>query len=99
MRLRLARLALLIAVLLPPPALAQDSVASFYKGRQITIVVGSSAGGGYDIYARLLARHLPKRMPGNPSVLVSNMPGAGSNTAAAHLFNVAARDGTFIGAL
>ena len=99
MRRCLLRLAILAALLVPSAALAQDAVAQFYKGRQITVIVGSSAGGGYDIYARLLARHLPKHMPGNPSVLVSNMPGAGSNTAAAHLFNVAAKDGTVIGAL
>jgi tripartite-type tricarboxylate transporter receptor subunit TctC len=80
-------------------ALAQETVAQFYRGRQITVIVGSSAGGGYDIYARLLARHMPKHIPGNPAMLVSNMPGAGSNTAAAHLFNVAANDGTYIGAL
>jgi tripartite-type tricarboxylate transporter receptor subunit TctC len=80
-------------------ALAQDTVAQFYRSRQITVIVGSSAGGGYDIYARLLAHHLPKHIPGNPSVVVVNMPGAGSNTAAAHLFNVAPNDGTYIGAL
>jgi tripartite-type tricarboxylate transporter receptor subunit TctC len=99
MRRFLLRLAILAALTTPTTALAQDAVAQFYKGKQITVIVGSSAGGGYDIYARLLARHLPKHMPGNPSVLVSNMPGAGSNTAAAHLFNVAAKDGTAVGAL
>jgi tripartite-type tricarboxylate transporter receptor subunit TctC len=78
---------------------AQDSVAQFYKGRQITVIVGSSAGGGYDIYARLLSRHLPKHVPGNPSMAVSNMSGAGSNAAAAHVYNVAPKDGTIIGAL
>jgi tripartite-type tricarboxylate transporter receptor subunit TctC len=80
------------------PALAQDSVAQFYKGRQVTVIVGSSAGGGYDIYARLLARHMGKYIPGNPNMVVTNMPGAGSNTAVAHIYNVAAKDGTFIGA-
>ena len=79
-------------------AIAQESPAQFYKGRQITVIVGSSAGGGYDIYARLLARHMPKHIPGNPSMLVTNMPGAGSNAAAAHIYNVAPKDGTFIGA-
>jgi tripartite-type tricarboxylate transporter receptor subunit TctC len=80
------------------PASAQEAVAQFYKGRQITIIVGSSAGGGYDIYARLLARHMGKYIPGNPSLIVTNMPGAGSNAAVAHIYNVAAKDGTFIGA-
>ena len=79
-------------------AIAQESLAQFYKGRQITVVVGSSAGGGYDIYARLLARHMPKHIPGNPSILVTNMPGAGSNAAAAYIYNIAPKDGTFIGA-
>jgi tripartite-type tricarboxylate transporter receptor subunit TctC len=90
----------IIAIALPVgSALAQDTVAQFYRSRQITVIVGSSAGGGYDIYARLLAHHVPKHIPGNPSVVVVNMAGAGSNTAAAHLFNVAPNDGTYIGAL
>ncbi|HEY2185365.1 MAG TPA: hypothetical protein VGH39_10255 [Xanthobacteraceae bacterium] len=80
-------------------ASAQDAVAQFYRGRQITVIVGSSAGGGYDIYARLLARHMPKHIPGNPGMTVTNMPGAGSNAAAAHVYNVAPKDGTVIGAL
>ena len=79
-------------------AAAQD-VASFYKGKQVTIVVGSSAGGGYDTYARLIARYMPKHIPGNPTVVVSNMPGAGSNIAADHIYFVAPKDGTQIGAL
>ena len=95
---RLLRLLAMFALLGFPSALAQDSVAQFYKGRQITVIVGSSAGGGYDIYARLLARHMPKYIPGNPSIIVSNMPGAGSNAAVAHIYNVAPKDGTFIGA-
>ena len=92
------RLLAIFALLGMPSALAQDSVAQFYKGRQITVVVGSSAGGGYDIYARLLARHMGKHIPGNPSMIVADMPGAGSNAAIAHIYNVAAKDGTFIGA-
>jgi tripartite-type tricarboxylate transporter receptor subunit TctC len=94
----LLRLLATFALLGFPSALAQDSVAQFYKGRQVTVIVGSSAGGGYDIYARLLARHMPKYIPGNPSMIVSNMPGAGSNAAVAHIYNVAPKDGTFIGA-
>ena len=65
-------------------AAAQD-VASFYKGKEVTILVGAYPGGGYDIYARLMSRHLPKHIPGNPTVIVSNMPGAGSNIAADHI--------------
>src|SRR5262249_49712588 len=81
------------------PAFAQDAVAQFFRGKQITVIVGSSAGGGYDIYARLLARHLSKHVPGNPGIVVTNMPGAASNAAAAHIYNVAPKDGTVIGAL
>src|SRR5262249_41952839 len=84
----------IIAALAPEPASAQESPAQFYRGKQITVIVGSSAGGGYDIYARLLARHMPKHIPGNPAMVVTNMAGAGSNAAAAHLFNVAPKDGT-----
>ncbi len=80
-------------------ASAQDQVAQFYKGRQINVIVGSSAGGGYDIYARLLSRHMPKYIPGNPAMVVANMAGAGSNAAAAYVYNVAPKDGTVIGAL
>jgi tripartite-type tricarboxylate transporter receptor subunit TctC len=86
----------ILAVAATPSAFAQDSVAQFYKGRQITVVVGSSPGGGYDIYARLMARHMGKYIPGNPTMVVSNMPGAGSNAAVAHVYNVAPKDGTFI---
>jgi tripartite-type tricarboxylate transporter receptor subunit TctC len=85
--------------LAPERASAQETPAQFYKGKQITVIVGSSAGGGYDIYARLLSRHMPKHIPGNPAMVVTNMAGAGSNAAAAHLFNVAPKDGTVIGAL
>jgi tripartite-type tricarboxylate transporter receptor subunit TctC len=80
-------------------ALAQDATTPFFRGKQINVIVGSSAGGGYDIYARLVARHLAKYIPGNPTIVVSNMPGAASNTAAAHLYTVAPKDGTAIGAL
>jgi tripartite-type tricarboxylate transporter receptor subunit TctC len=78
---------------------AQATIAQFYRGKQITMIVGSSPGGGYDIYARLLARHMNKHIPGNPMIAVTNMPGAGSNTAAAHIYNAAPKDGTIIGAL
>ena len=72
---------------------AQDANAQFFRGKQINLIVGSSAGGGYDIYARLLARHMSKYIPGNPVIVASNMPGAASNTAAAYIYNVAPKDG------
>jgi tripartite-type tricarboxylate transporter receptor subunit TctC len=90
-------LAALCATTIACPALAQDQVAAFYKGKTVVMVAGSSAGGGVDIYARLVARHLPKHIPGNPTVVVQNMPGAGSLGAARNLYTVAPKDGTQIG--
>ena len=80
-------------------AAAQESVEQFYKGKQVQIVVGSSPGGGYDTYARLLARHLGDHIPGNPAVVVQNMSGAGSNRAAGYVYSVAPKDGTVAGAI
>lgn len=71
--------------------------ASYYEGKTITIVVGYSAGGGYDLLARLLAKHLPKYIPGKPTIIVVNMPGASSMIAANHLYNIAKPDGLTIG--
>ena len=95
---RLLVLAAAFAAVPVSSAPAQDTAASFYKGRQVNVIVGSSAGGGYDIYARLSPGTCGKHIPGNPSMVVSNMPGAGSNAAAAHVYNVAPKDGTVIGA-
>ena len=81
------------------PALAADPVAQFYAGRQIDLVVGSSAGGGYDTYARLVARYLGRYIPGNPAVVPQNMPGAGSNKAGGYIYSMAPKDGTAIGAV
>jgi tripartite-type tricarboxylate transporter receptor subunit TctC len=86
---------LLLALMLPGAAFGQG--AEFYRGRQINLVVGSGSGGGYDTYARVLARHIGRYLPGNPNVVVQNMPGAGGLRAANYLFNVAARDGSVIG--
>jgi tripartite-type tricarboxylate transporter receptor subunit TctC len=88
-----------VALLSASPAFAQNAVAQFYQGKQIRLIIGSSAGGGYDTYARLVARHMSKYIPGNPVIVPANMPGAASNTAAAHIYNVAPKDGTVIGAL
>ena len=76
-----------------------DAVAAFYRGRTVTVIVGSSPGGGYDLYGRLIARFLGRHIPGNPNVVVQNMPGAASNVAAAYVYNVAPKDGTAIGAI
>lgn len=71
----------------------------FYKGKQMRIVVSSAAGGGYDGYGRLMQRHMPKHIPGNPTAVVVNMPGAGGVIAANHLANIAEKDGTVIATL
>lgn len=83
-------------VLSAAPSLGQTE-ADFYKGKQITLIVGSSTGGGYDAQGRLVARHLGKHIAGNPGFIVQNMPGAGSLQAANHLYTLAAKDGSVIG--
>ena len=87
----LAALAVLLWAALPAHA-----VATFYKGRTVTLVVGYGPGGGYDVYARLVGRHLGRHIPGHPHVVVQNMPGAGSLRAVNWLANVAPKDGTAI---
>ncbi|MPZ41638.1 MAG: hypothetical protein GEU95_27060 [Rhizobiales bacterium] len=77
------------------PSVAQD----YYAGKTIEFVVGGSAGGGYDIYARTVARHLGRHIPGNPTIVVKNMPGAGSTRAAIYISTVAPKDGNSVGAL
>lgn len=76
------------------PAHAGDPVADFYAGRTVTILVGFTTGGGYDLYARTLARHMGGHVPGHPSLIVQNMPGAGSLKVVNYLYAVAPRDGT-----
>lgn len=79
------------------PAANDQAVADFYRGKTIRFVVGYAPGGGFDSYARLISKYLGKYVPGNPNVIVENMPGAGSTVAANHLFKVAEKDGTVIG--
>ena len=76
---------------------AQDE--QFYNGKTIKVVVGFTSGGFYDRWSRLLVRHVPKYLPGNPEIIVQNMPGAASMIAANHLANVTKPDGLTIGAL
>lgn len=73
-----------------------DSIADFYKGKSVNVVIGSAAGGGYDAYGRLLARHLGKHIPGHPTVVPQNMPGAGQTKSADYVYAVAPKDGTQI---
>jgi tripartite-type tricarboxylate transporter receptor subunit TctC len=82
--------------LLARPA-AADSIEDFYKGRTVTLVIGYSAGGGYDLYARLIAQFLGRHIPSHPTVVPQNMPGAGSLKAANYLYSVAPGDGSVIG--
>src|SRR5690242_7558609 len=80
------------------PARAQDAVADFYKDKTVRIVVGVAAGSGYDINARTLARHIAAHIPGHPTVIVQNQPGAGSLTMTNSLYATGPFDGTVIGA-
>jgi tripartite-type tricarboxylate transporter receptor subunit TctC len=83
-------------VLLCAPAKAQ-SVEEFYKGKVVNVVIGFSVGGGYDLYARHLARFMGKHIPGHPNVVPQNMPGAGSLKAANYIYTAAPKDGTYFG--
>ncbi len=93
----LAKWGLSIVALAMPAAAQAQSVADFYKGKTVTVIVGYTAGGGYDLYARALARHMGRHLPGNPSFIVQNITGAGSLNAANNIYNVAAKDGTVFG--
>ena len=85
---------LLLAIAPLNPAFAQEP---FYQGKTVRIIVGASAGGGYDTYSRMIARHMGKHVPGNPTFVVENMPGAGFLIAANHIYKVAKPDGLTIG--
>ena len=83
------------ALSLQAPCMAQT--ADFYKGKEIRLLIGTPVGGGYDTYGRFFARHLPRFLPGSPTVIAQNMPGAAGVTMANHLYHQAAKDGTVIG--
>ena len=91
---RLVAAVSLVLLLFATPAKAQDS---FYKGKTVRIIVGASAGGGYDTYSRTIARHIGKHIPGNPTFVVENMPGAGFLISANYMYNIAKPDGLTIG--
>jgi tripartite-type tricarboxylate transporter receptor subunit TctC len=92
-RVALGAVTLMLAAL---PAQTQP-VADFYRGKTIQLLIGYTAGGGYDLNARVLARHMSKHIPGNPNIVAQNMAGAGSLRLANFLYNVAPKDGTAIG--
>src|SRR3954464_15088648 len=99
MSYRLCALIAVTACLAANAALAQDAVQSLSRGKTVTITVGSAVGGGFDAYARLVGHHLSRFIPGNPTIIVQNIPGAGSNKAASYVARQAPKDGTVIGAL
>jgi tripartite-type tricarboxylate transporter receptor subunit TctC len=86
----------LVAAAFAASPAASQAADLFYKGKVLTMIVGISAGGGYDQYARLLARHLPKHIPGEPTIIVRNLPGAGSLTSVLQLDSILPTDGTQI---
>jgi tripartite-type tricarboxylate transporter receptor subunit TctC len=94
---RCAILALAFSSALLTSSAQAAGVEDFYRGKTVSLTIGYSVGGGYDAYGRLLARHLGKHIPGNPSVVPQNMTGAGSLKAANYLYSVAPKDGTVIG--
>jgi tripartite-type tricarboxylate transporter receptor subunit TctC len=95
-RLTIGALGFAAAVALTSASQAQDA-AKFYAGKTITFIVGYGSGASFDIGTRLIARHMAQYIPGKPSIVVQNMPGAGSMRAANHLYNAAAKDGTVLG--
>jgi tripartite-type tricarboxylate transporter receptor subunit TctC len=99
MRMIGVALGLLAAVLgMPAPGRA-DPVADFYNGRTVRMLIGYGPGGGYDLYGRVVAQFLAKHLPGHPTIVVQNMPGAGSLLAARYMHDVAPKDGTVLGSL
>jgi tripartite-type tricarboxylate transporter receptor subunit TctC len=95
----MTRIALIaaLAIAFAAPASAQN-LSNYYRGKTVRVIVGTSAGGGFDLYSRAIAQALPRHLPGNPLVIVQNMAGAGSLTAANYIANAAPKDGTVIGA-
>jgi tripartite-type tricarboxylate transporter receptor subunit TctC len=96
-RLLGATIALTIAQFTTATLVKAQSLDAFFSAQPFTILVGYPPGAGYDLYARLIARHMGAHLPGNPKVIVQNMPGAGSLTLANHLYNNAKQDGSTIG--
>ncbi len=86
-----------VSLVFAVPCAQADAIADFYAKKNIRLLIGFSTGGGYDLYARVLARHMSKHIPGNPTILPENMPGAGGVRVANYLYAVAPKDGTIIG--
>ena len=99
MRLRSGLCGAVLVVLLAMCFAGSSRADDFYKGKNINFIIGTAPGGGYDAYSRLIARHIGKHLPGQPSVVPQNMPGAAGIRTANYLYNVAPKDGTVIGML
>ena len=95
--MRKSAIALLWAAMLAHPSARADEISDFYKNKRVTMVVSYGTGGGYDVYARLLAKYMGKYIPGNPNIVVQNIPGAGSLRGTNYIFNQAPKDGTAFG--
>src|SRR5215213_7187898 len=93
------QLTMFVAAAMCTSLAAADEVEDFYRGKTVTIIVSNPPGGGYDLLSRTLAPTLAKHIPGKPSVIVQNMPGASGILATDHLFTIAAKDGTVIGGI
>jgi tripartite-type tricarboxylate transporter receptor subunit TctC len=89
-----AAAAAMIAAAAPLAAAHAQSLAQFYKGKQITLYIGFSPGGGYDLYARMVAQYMGRHIPGHPNIVAQNMTGGGSRVAANYMYNLAPKDGT-----
>ena len=96
MRKKLAFICIVCMFVLPLLPASHAADKPFFEGKHVRLVVANSPGGGYDTYARLIARHFSKHIPGNPNVIVQNMPGGGGVVCANWLFNIAPKDGTVI---
>src|SRR6266581_6545151 len=91
--------AVVAAILLAAMPSRAEPIADFYRGKTLRMIVGYGPGGGYDIHGRLVAEFLPRHLPGNPTIITQNMPGAGSFVAAKYMYDVAPKDGTVFGSL
>ncbi len=94
---RWAKLLATCIAALPAAAHADPAVEAFYRGKTVNVIIGYSPGGGYDVYARLVARFIGAHIPGKPTVVARNMPGGSSRTSTAYIYNVAPKDGTVLG--
>ncbi|MDP2357350.1 MAG: hypothetical protein Q8M31_14975 [Beijerinckiaceae bacterium] len=98
MRRFFTALALALAVLTSGEAARAQSLEEFYKGRQVQVIISSTSGSTYDRYARFLAQHMGKHIPGNPTFVPRNMPGGGGIVATQYLHRIAPKDGSAFGA-